>query len=338
VTDPQDQLQGARPDGRIDPYLPYRRTLLPAQRVRELSRRRPARAIRDTAICWAIIVGAWAGAASIGTWWAIAIAGVLVGNRFYALFIIGHDGMHRRLFEKGTINDLFADAFVYAPIGAINRINSRNHLLHHQYLATEDDPDRHKHTCFNKATVPLLASYLTAVSSVVRSLGHVFFPHSSASGRATRAPRPSYRLRDIALLVGWQLVLFGVLTWLLGWWAYLALWWAPVFVFMFLADNLRTFVEHSQPEADQSADSHRLVTNVPGWLERQLLAPMNMNYHAAHHLWPSIPYYNLPVADAEMRRAPGADAISWRGSYLGYVWRYSRVLPLAECRENPAHG
>jgi fatty acid desaturase len=97
-------------------------------------------------------------------------------------------------------------------------------------------------------------------------------------------------------------------------------------------------VEHSQPEADQSADSHRLVTNVPGWLERQLLAPMNMNYHAAHHLWPSIPYYNLPIADAEMRQGPGADAISWRGSYLAYVWRYYRALPLAECREIPAHG
>src|ERR1700737_1946114 len=137
---------------RPDPYLPYRRTLLSADRVRELSRRRPLLVVRDTATCWAVIVGAWAAAAVVGTWWAIATAAVLVGNRFYALFIIGHDGMHRRLFDTSSANDLFADVFVYAPIGAINRVNGRNHLRHHQYLATEEDPDRHKHACFNKAT------------------------------------------------------------------------------------------------------------------------------------------------------------------------------------------
>jgi fatty acid desaturase len=325
-------------DGRIDPYLPYRRTLLPAQRVRELSQPRPGRAIRDTAICWTIIVGAWLVAAAIGTWWAIAVAAVLAGNRFYALFIIGHDGMHRRLFEKSSTNDLFADAFVYAPIGAIVRINKRNHLRHHQYLASDADPDRHKHACFNKGTRARFISYLTAVTTVVRSISHVFLPRTRTASASSDDAHHRYRLRDVALLAGWQLGLFALLTWLFGWWAYLVLWWIPVFVFMFLADNLRTFVEHSQPEGDATADTHRLVTNRPGWLERQLLSPMNMNYHAAHHLWPSIPYYNLPQADAEMRTSAAAEAISWRGSYLVYLWRYYKLLPLAECQPDAAHA
>ncbi|MGH9186049.1 MAG: fatty acid desaturase family protein, partial [Acidimicrobiales bacterium] len=235
------------PAGR-DPYLPYRRTLLPAARVRELSRRRPARAVRDASICWATIVSAWLGAALIGTWWALAIAFVLVGNRFYALFIIGHDGMHGRLFDKRWLNDLFADLCTYAPIGAVNHVNNRNHLRHHQYLTTEDDPDRHKHACFNKATRPQFISYLTAVSTVVRSLGNVFLPHRRATTRAkTTETPPHYTLRDLLLIGGWQASLVFGLWFLFGWWAYIVLWWAPVLVFMFLADNLRTFVEHSQP-------------------------------------------------------------------------------------------
>jgi fatty acid desaturase len=65
-----------------------------------------------------------------------------------------------------------------------------------------------------------------------------------------------------------------------------------------------------------------------------LLAPMNMNYHAAHHLWPSIPYYNLPVADREIRYRPEAAGLEWRGSYFAYLLRYWLRLPLAECQKS----
>lgn len=328
---------------RIDPYLPYRRSLLPPGRVRELSRRRPRRAARDVAVSWAIIVAAWVLAARVGTWWAVLAAIPVVGNRYYALYIIGHDGLHRRLLDTTKGNDLFADGLVFAPIGAITRINNRNHLLHHQHLANEDDPDRHKHGCFNKATRLELVGYLTSVTSVLHSVAHVFLPGRRAAASpeetgeapsAATAPRPPYRARDLALLAMWQVVLFAALTMLFGWWAYLVLWWVPVFVFTFLADNLRAFVEHSQISSDAEADagSARLITHQPGWLERQLVAPMHMNFHAAHHLWPSIPYYNLPVADAEMRAAAGDAPLDRRRSYLGYLWRYYRALPLEACR------
>ena len=32
----------------------------------------------------------------------------------------------------------------------------------------------------------------------------------------------------------------------------------------------------------------------PTWLERWLIAPNNVNYHLDHHLYASIPFYNLP--------------------------------------------
>ncbi|HMC11120.1 MAG TPA: hypothetical protein VKH44_07510, partial [Pirellulaceae bacterium] len=56
--------------------------------------------------------------------------------------------------------------------------------------------------------------------------------------------------------------------------------------------------------------------------------------HAAHHLWPSIPYYNLPQADLEIRQHPAAAGIEWRATYFGYLLRYCRLLPLQECAES----
>jgi fatty acid desaturase len=131
----------------------------------------------------------------------------------------------------------------------------------------------------------------------------------------------------VGLIIGLSLAI--------GWWAWPMLWLAPVYAFTFLADNLRSFAEHSHPEPDTAADRHRLITFVSNPLERLLLAPMNMNFHAIHHLWASIPYYNLPKADHELRGKSATAGLEWRRSYLGYLWRYWRALPLHECKQRP---
>jgi fatty acid desaturase len=307
------------------PYRPYR-DLLPPGRVRELSRLRPARAIVDTGLCWAAIVTAWVAAASWTRPWVVALAFVVVGTRYYALFILGHDGMHRRLLPGRRANDLFNDLLCLGPIGAVTHINNRNHLLHHRHLSTEDDPDRHRHCCRNKATRPAYLAFLTGLANVVPAVANVFV-HNSGAGSRRR-----YSVRDISIILGWQAVLASGLTIAVGWWAYPVLWLAPVYVFTYLADMLRSFLEHSHPEADERADEHRLITYESSRLERLFFAPMNMNYHTAHHLWPSIPYYNLPVADRELKGHYQSDGLVWRGSYLAYLARYYLALPLPECK------
>jgi fatty acid desaturase len=52
-----------------------------------------------------------------------------------------------------------------------------------------------------------------------------------------------------------------------------------------------------------------------------------MNLHASHHLWPSIPYYNLPIAEREMRAYAAASELPLRSSYVGYLWTYFASLP-----------
>jgi fatty acid desaturase len=322
----------------FDPYQPYRRSLLAPERVRALSELRPQRAVADTAICWLWIFAAWTIVAVWPHWWTILIAIPIVGTQYYALLIVGHDAIHRRLFRDTRWNDRFADLFVFGPVAAITRINNRNHLGHHLNLSHPDDPDLHQFTCSNKHQWHLLLAYLLGFSSLWRSFKNVFLTSRAADKRAADKddvpadPSKRYNFRDFALIAIWQLALIGGLTYFVAWWAWPVLWLVPLYGFAFLGDNFRAFAEHSQPYPDARADRHRLITFLSNPLERIFVAPLNMNYHAAHHLWPSIPYYNLPQADREIRTNPAAqDGLEWRGSYFAYLLRYFRLLPLEDC-------
>jgi fatty acid desaturase len=329
---PPPQLETVQEAG---PYDLYRHALLSSAQIRELSTPKPWRAMVDAAICWASILAAMSLVAYRPTWWTVLIAIPVIGNRYYGLFIIGHDGLHRRLFPTIRRNDFWTDVLVLGAIGAITRINNKNHLTHHQHLATTDDPDRHKHACFNKAGRLELVEFLSGFGSIWSSAKAVFLTRGRNNLQNTPAnpAAPGYTLRDFVILASWFAVLAGGLTWFIGWWAYPVLWLLPVYAFTFLGDNFRAFAEHSHPEGDEEADRHRLITYISNPLERVLVAPMNMNLHTAHHLWPSIPYYNLPAADRLIRQNPNAAGLEWRGSYFAYLLTYWLALPIAECKQ-----
>jgi fatty acid desaturase len=320
---------------KASPYLPYRRALLTSAQIKELSTLSPRRAVVDAAICWTWILAAMGLVAWHTSWWTVLLAIPVIGNRYYALFIIAHDGMHRRLFPTVRRNDFWTDVLVLGAIGAINRLNNRNHLAHHRHLATRNDPDRHKHACLNKADRPELLEFLSGVASFWKSGKSVLSTWRSKNGQKalTGSTPDTHTLGDFLILGSWFVVLAGGLTWFIGWWAYPVLWLLPVYAFMFLGDNFRSFAEHSHPEGDQAADHHRLMTYISNPFERMLVAPMNMNFHTAHHLWPSIPYYNLPKADRLMREHPDGAGLEWRGSYFAYLLTYWLALPITECKQ-----
>lgn len=328
---------------RTTAYNPWRRILLPPEQVRELSQLRPGRVVFGTARSWLLIVAGWTLVAWHPSPLTVLLAIPLIGSAFYALFIIGHDGLHRRLFHGRSTNDRFNDLCILGSIGAITRINNRNHLDHHEHLAMPDDPDRYKYVCFNKFEPGQLVAYLSGASTLFTSVRNVFLTNTALRPRdpdslATEIRPSGYTVADLAILAVWQMALIGGLSWWIGWWAYPLLWLFPVFAFTFLMDNLRTFCEHSQPEADASADSHRLISYLSHPLERWFISPMNMNLHAIHHLWPSIPYYNLPEATRRVRASAVPNPLEWRTSYLAYLWRYWRALPLEACRASNAQA
>ena len=95
---------------------------------------------------------------------------------------------------------------------------------------------------------------------------------------------------------------------------------------MFLPDEIRAFCDHAVQDIDDDrADPKRLISYHTPLVEAMFLAPHNMHFHAEHHLWPSIPYYNLPLAHAVVKNDP---RVTVRGSYLPFLWSLFNNLPL----------
>lgn len=305
-------------------YQPYRSVLLSRGELIEFNTLRPAKALADVAVLWGQILAAWVVAALCDTWWISVMAAMVVGNRYYSLFIIGHDGLHRRLHDRTETNDRLNDALILGAIGAITRLNRRNHMKHHASLDTIGDPDAFKYASRRRKSKAAFLLSFTAIPFVFRAVRNVFAVQQPAA-----AVKDRHTARDLLIIAMWQGGLLVGLTLAFGWWGYLLMWWLPVYVFTFAADLARVFCEHSAEDGGHIGLPDRLVTFDGQPLELALFAPKNMNHHTAHHLWPSIPYYNLPRATASLRaRMPklpaGSSATTFRDSYCGYLRNYLR--------------
>jgi fatty acid desaturase len=77
-------------------------------------------------------------------------------------------------------------------------------------------------------------------------------------------------------------------------------------------NQIRLFVEH---HSDVSDASPILVNVRSNPIERFFIAPLNFNFHGAHHVAPYVPYYELPVL-TEFLKEKGAIYFVDRRSYM----------------------
>jgi fatty acid desaturase len=315
----------------VQTYEPYRTNLLSKSDLIELYLLNSRVVMIDTISAWIVIVLSWSVVAYYPYWWVALVAIPVIGTRLYSLFIIAHDGLHRRLFKSINDSDLWNDLFILGAIGTITRLNRINHMRHHRELALPTDPDRFKYTQTGRSTRLEFIISLTCVPLLIKAIRNVMLPPDTPNLQGDEGNGKNnninqigrYKKRDIVIIVLWQIALIGGLTSLIGWWAYPVLWVSPVF-FALCCDILRVFCEHSQLTNDLDADSSmRLVSYDAGFFERVLFAPNNMNHHIAHHLWPAIPYYNLPKAEKLIRSKLDNDLqLVWRPSYFGHICSY----------------
>ena len=156
-------------------YQPYRQALLTKEELVQLNTLEAWPVIIDTLLGWGGIVAAWIIVWVWPAWWTILGMGILIGTRYYSLFIIAHDGLHRRLFVSPRKNDLWNDLFILGAIGAITRINRTNHMQHHRRLAIPSDPDRYKYINANKVPRVSFLMFVTGLPYVFRAVNNVFF-------------------------------------------------------------------------------------------------------------------------------------------------------------------
>jgi fatty acid desaturase len=308
------------------------RSELPREVVLRLTRRSPWRAtatvLEDVAVLAAAI-----GAALY--YWpnpiVVLIAVVVVGTRQHALFVIAHDAAHYLLYERRWLNDLVGRACATVQ-GLSMRTYRVIHRLHHNNLYGELDPDTALHGGYPRGRWYLIRKLLKDLSGLTAWKTYAYFLGGAPSlnTRTQVALRPlddtSEKLRaearaDRNAVIAFHVVALGIFAWSGYLLEYLVLWILPLVTVVQAILRLRAIAEHGAT-TDFSSPLTAARTNLaPAWLE-WLIFPHRVNYHIEHHLYASVPHYNLPELHREMNARgilDGAEAVSF-GATLGKIF------------------
>jgi fatty acid desaturase len=260
------------------------------------------------------------------------VAGAFIATRQHALLILMHDAAHHRLVQNRVLNDILGDMLLALPNNVLLRRYRIRHAAHHRFANDRTrDPDRATIEADDQWQFP--RTRLSAVTVFLRDLAGlnagrtarvvafyapwpVLFSRLTRGGRgagpgdapATNAELARVAVYLVALAAG--LFLTG------GWWVYLALWIAPSLTVLPALLRLRGISEHEGAVGTNEVSVSRHVHAGP--TEAFLISPFHINDHVTHHLFPSVPWYNLPALHARLLQVPEyRDNLVTAPSYTG---------------------
>lgn len=226
--------------------------------------------------------------------WLYLITVLIIGARMHALAILAHDATHYRFLKNRRWNDWLTNLLCMFPVFSSLEKYRINHLSHHQHLNTDDDPDWIAKLGKRAFTFPkskgefllTVASYLLLYQGMLDA--YWFLKRFNFLDTAQKPPTNDKWLRPL-FYVTMAIILTITNTWLV----FLLFWLVPYFSTFFLFQYIRSVAEHFGELAYEN-DLNTTRTVKANYLEQFIIAPHNVGYHLEHHLYPGIPFYNLP--------------------------------------------
>jgi fatty acid desaturase len=268
------------------------RDAVPHELLKELHRRSGARHLAYAARQFAII-----GACGFALWhvtnlllW--APLAVLQGFTFFNMTTLLHEVVHRSVFDRRHPAAERLLGLVYASTSGISASQfTRWHLDHHDNLGSwEDDPKRHWLSPKRNARWYKLL-YCTP------ALIPIYF--RAAAGESRSYPPELRRTITLERLftVAFQLGVAAALVHFGGWGVLARVWAVPYFLVFPVAFTLNRLGQHYDIDP-----SHPLKWST-------VMAPSRVwdflfvysNYHAEHHYFQSVPFYNLRKLHLQLR-------------------------------------
>jgi len=274
---------------------------IPARLVAELTRIDSWRALRDLALDTAMIVSAAWLAQTMNDLLSYFLAVILIGARLHALGVLMHDATHYRLFGSRRWNELAGELLAWLFLFTLHGYR-RNHFAHHRHLNSDADPDwaRKKNDPYfalpqhGRCVAFLLLKGLCGIRFFTEARNVARAKHLQQVPRALKIRRSLFYAAVLASAAYWHL-------WLL----LLKYWIVPLMTSLAFILYVRSLAEHHGGGMIWDGDLLRGSRHLDAsWWEKFLLAPHNVHYHVDHHLYPSVPYYNLPRLHALLLAEP----------------------------------
>lgn len=259
-----------------------RRALSPERRMalRELQRLTPMRNLK--ALAFALLWGLCAALVLNTNQWVIMIPAILImGLVLNVCAVFVHEAVHNLIVRSRKWNrwiGFFSGAPIFLAVSAYRTV----HLLHHAHEGSELDPDGIDAPARRGVKLGLWYYLFLSVG------GYFYLPYVLIASLRRAQPQ---KQRAIILEYALIAVIFCCAAVALGWVIIVKLWLLPLMAAV-LFNNLRSLSEHALMSSGETALFTRTV--ISNRFVRFMLC--NLNFHLEHHLFPAIPWYNLPAA------------------------------------------
>lgn len=241
--------------------------------------------------------------------WPIRAAGiVLIGISIQAMAILMHEALHRNLFRNRPW-DRWAAFALGVPAFFSGTAYAVIHLNHHRHTRRPQDQDEIANRCRTTKQFHILL--------YVRYLFGTLLYFLVVPMKALALATPDLRRR----ITGEYAAMFGIYVALIvtsvaaGHGEWLVWYWLLPVGIAILLSNVRGNAEHIGTGMDGVMTRSRTITSNP--LVSFLMC--NLNYHLEHHLYPGIPWYNLPRAHRLLRASYAKAEAHVERSYIRYT-------------------
>jgi fatty acid desaturase len=254
--------------------------------LKALSKIKPWRGILQVALEWLGIAGA---IILCHRYWHPAlylITVMWIGARQNALAVMMHEAVHYRLLPNRKWNDWVGEIFTAWPVLVTVNGFRQTHWAHHRHPNTVEDPDwqRKQNELFEYPKSALDMVFIT----LKYWLGFYAIKQLLEANQAAKIPA---RLKYLRLAFYGAVVVASIVFHF--WLGLLIYWLVPLFTYFLWIIYVRGVSEHfgGIEENDDLLQKTRHIE--ANFFERLLIAPNYIHVHIGHHLYPSVPFYNL---------------------------------------------
>jgi fatty acid desaturase len=305
-------------------------------------------ALPGLALAYALLIALFLSPATFTSHWVFALIWVPLGVLQYRVVISGHEAVHKTLCYPLWLNELLG-VLGQSLVGVNFAAYRLQHLDHHRARSLDEDPDGHIYGGIIKTPRGARRFAVWTLGTLVEIL--VKIRQKGTGGYGTlRDQRPEEvrqrRLHTLLVILA-QLTIMGsagaILAAHLGLGlaptaltvaelgrtaalfvgGYALLWTGPLFTVAVFLNRSRILIEHGlalliNDETPGAISGPRIPTVdiVPNVVERLIFSPFLFNYHCCHHLYMTVPHYNLPEVRALCRAHGVRGYHEVHGSYL----------------------
>jgi fatty acid desaturase len=215
------------------------------------------------------------------SWYVLPLYVFPLGVLQHRIALLFHEGCHINYTRWKVLNRCVTESLGWTLMTRAYGGYRDYHLQHHRNLGTNADPE----LSYRKGWGHKISTRLVLRSFLSDLMGFGVL----SQFRFMWDVRPKELFNFLPMFVGWAAVVFPL--WLLDWHKVYILWVLSLFTSFWAIFRVRAFFEHVGVPVNGKHTSHRFIANL---MFRAVFFPLNTWCHYEHHLFPTVPFHNLP--------------------------------------------